>query len=218
MAWHPTRNIGLKLAALSLGTLLWLMVTGHQIERRIAVPVSYSNVPQPLGLIGDQIDTVSVHVRGDETQISKLREGDIRVIVDLADSHAGPNVLPLRTDQVVAPTGVEVLQIDPGTLSVTLEKSGEAPMPVKVTLDGQPAPGYVASVAAVVPAMVVVQGPESRLKEHISVITERVALDGRAATFSQDVGVGVLDSQLRVRQPRTVRVTVKIERARSQER
>src|SRR5215217_7080995 len=112
MAWHPTRNLGLKLLALVLGTSLWLTVTGHQVERRIAVPVSYSNVPQPLGMMGDQIDTVSVHVRGDETLISELREGDIRVIVDMAAAHPGPNVMSLRTDQVVAPTGVDVLQID----------------------------------------------------------------------------------------------------------
>jgi YbbR domain-containing protein len=218
MAWHPTRNLGLKLLALGLGTLLWLMVTGHQIERRVTVPVSYSNVPQPLGMMGDQIDTVSVHLRGDETRISELREGDLRVIVDLSAAHSGTNVMPLRTDQVEAPTGVEVLQIDPGSLSVTLEKSGEAPMPVKPTLEGQPSPGYVAAGTVVVPPAVIVQGPEDRLKEHISVVTERIPLEGHSTTFTVDVGVGVVDAQLRVKQPRTVRVTVKIERGRTQER
>ena len=35
MAWHPFRNLGLKIAALVLGTLLWLTVSGHEIERRV---------------------------------------------------------------------------------------------------------------------------------------------------------------------------------------
>ena len=212
MALRPFRNLGLKVSALVLGTLLWLTVTGHQIERRIVVPVSYSNVPEPLGMTGDQIDAVSVHVRGDETAIGELREGDLRVIVDLSDAHAGPNVIPLRTDQVVARAGVEALQIDPGTVSVTLEKTGEIAVAVRPTIEGQPAPGYVQGLITVVPAMVTVMGPESLLKDPITVITERVLLNGKSATVVQDVGVGVADAQLRVRQPRTVRVTVKIEK------
>jgi len=212
MAWRPLRNLGLKVSALALGTLLWFTVTGHQIERRIVVPVSYSNVPDPLGMTGDQIDAVSVHIRGDETAISGLREGDLRVVVDLGDAHAGPNVIPLRTDEVVARAGVEVLQIDPGTVSVTLEKTGQVAVAVRPTIEGQPAPGYVQGVISVMPATVLVAGPESLLKDPITVITERVLLDGKTTTVVEDVGVGVADSQLRIREPRTVRVTVKIEK------
>jgi YbbR domain-containing protein len=212
MAWRPLRNVGLKLSALALGTLLWFTVTGHQIERRIVVPVSYSNVPEPLGMTGDQIDAVSVHVRGDETAIGGLREGDLRVVVDLGAAHAGPNVVPLRTDQVLARAGVEVLQIDPGTVSVTLEKTGQVSVAVRPTIQGQPAPGYVQGQISVVPATVIVAGPESLLKDPITVITERVLLDGKTTTVVADVGVGVADAQLRVREPRTVRVTVKVEK------
>jgi YbbR domain-containing protein len=212
MAWRPLRNLGLKVSALALGTLLWFTVTGRQIETQILVPVSYSNVPDPLGMTGDQADTVSVHVRGDETAISGLREGDLRVVVDLGDAHAGPNVIPLRTDEVVSRAGVEVLQIDPGTVSVTLEKTGQVAVAVRPTIEGQPAPGYMPGVISVVPATVLVAGPESLLKDPITVITERVLLDGKTATFAEDVRVGVADSQLRIREPRTVRVTVKIEK------
>jgi hypothetical protein len=57
---------------------------------------------------------------------------------------------------------------------------------------------------------VTVTGPESALHSAVTVITERVVLDGRTATFSQDVGVGVTDARLRVLKPRTVRITVPI--------
>jgi len=214
MAWRPLRNVGLKLSALALGTVLWFVVTGHQIERHIVVPVFYRNMPEPLGMTGGQLDAVDVHIRGDETAIGGLREGDLRVVVDLSDAHAGLNVVPLRTDQVVGVMagGVEVLQIDPGTVSVTLEKTGQVAVAVRPTIQGQPAPGYVQGLVSVVPATVIVAGPESLLKDPITVITERVLLDGRTATVIADVGVGVADAQLRVREPRTVRVTVKIEK------
>ncbi len=211
MAWHPFRHVGLKLTALGLGTLLWLTVSGSQIDRRLPMPVSYSNIPEPLEMTGDQIDSVSVHVRGDDNLISGLVSGDLRLIVDLQDAHSGPNLIPLQTNKVVVPLGVEVLQVDPGAVTVTLEKTGHVEAPVQPTVEGQPARGFVARQIIVDPKTVTVYGPESRLKYPVSVVTERVSIEGRTSTFVQEVSVGVVDAQLRLRNPGTVRVTVRIE-------
>src|SRR5689334_12499372 len=124
MAWHPFRNVGLKIAALALGSLLWYTVSGHRIERRLPVPVYYSNVPAPLQLTGDQMDTVNVHVRGDENLVAGLTDGRLQVVVDLGDARSGTNIIPLRVDDVTAPSGVDVVMIDPGTVTVTLERTG----------------------------------------------------------------------------------------------
>lgn len=210
MAWHPFRNLGLKVAALLLGALLWFTVSGHQIERRISVPLSFRNVPAPLELTGEQMESVSVHVRGDDNIVSTLSEGSLRVNVDLATSQSGANILPLRTDQVAAPPGIDVMQVDPGTVTVTLERAGQLNVPVTPTVEGQPAPGFAVGAITIEPATVTVAGPESHLRVPIVVITERVMLDGRNARVVQDVGVGVTDSQLRVQGTHTVRVTVQI--------
>jgi YbbR domain-containing protein len=211
MAWHPFRNPGLKVLALVLATLLWFTITGHQIERRISVPVSYRNVPAPLELTGEQTDRVTVHVRGDDTVVSTLTEGALRVTVDLAGSQPGANIMPLRTDTVAAPARVEVMQIEPGTVTVMLEKAGQAAVPVWPTIEGQPAPGYVAGAITIEPDVVTIAGPESRLTGLLGVVTERVRLDGRTSRVVQDVAVGVNDPQLRVSSPHTVRVTVQID-------
>jgi YbbR domain-containing protein len=210
MAWHPFRNIGLKITALLLGLLLWYTVSGHQIERRLTVPVFYSNLPSPLELTGDQLDAVSVHVRGDDSVVGPLTDVRLQVVVDLGDAHSGLNIIPLRVDDVVAPAGVEVVMVEPGTVAVTLERTGQLDVAVNPTVEGQPAPGYVRGEAQVDPPTVTVAGPVSRLKDRIQVITERVLIDGRTSTLVQDVGVGVLDSQVRVVTPHTVRVTVPI--------
>ncbi|MEO8070981.1 MAG: CdaR family protein [Acidobacteriota bacterium] len=210
MAWKPFNHLGLKVAALALGTLLWFMVSGHQIVRRIPVSVSYSNVPQPLQMTGDQIDDVSVNVRGGDNLVSSLGQGDLRVVVDLNDAHTGTNLLPLRIDQVIAPLGVEVMQVDPPTVTVTLERSGSATWRVVPEIEGVPAAGFVVGRITVEPATATVVGPESRLKTPLAVVTERVSIAGRTTSISQDVSVGVADAQLRVRNPRTVRVTVQI--------
>ncbi len=211
MAWHPFRNVGLKLAALALGTLLWFTVSGNQIERRVPVPVSYSNVPASLEMTGDQVDGATVHVRGEDNLVAGLAPGDLRVIVDLKDAHIGTNLIPLQTEQVVVPLGVEVLQVDPGAVTVTLEPTGRIEALVAPTVEGRPAPGYEVKQVTVEPAAVTVFGPESRLRYPVSVVTERVSIEGRRSTVVQEVNVGVIDAQLRLKNPGTVRVTVRIE-------
>ena len=79
MAWHPFRNLGLKVAALGLGTLLWFTVSGQQVERTVSrVPVVYRNVPTGLRDHGRPARTPStVHVRGSENQISRLQTDEV---------------------------------------------------------------------------------------------------------------------------------------------
>jgi YbbR domain-containing protein len=210
MAWHPFRHLGLKAAALALGTLLWFTVSGNQIERRVSVPVSYSNVPAALEMTGDQVDAATVHVRGDDNLVGGLAPGNLRVVLDLRDAYAGTNLITLQTNHVIAPLGVEVLQVDPGAVTVTLERTGRIEAPVEPTVEGRPAPGFHVRQVVVEPRTIAVFGPESRLKYPIAVVTERVSIEGRRDTVVQDVNVGVVDAQLRLRNPGTVRVTVRI--------
>jgi YbbR domain-containing protein len=210
MAWKPFRNLGLKIAALGLGTLLWFTVTGHQIERRLYVPVLYSNLPESLVLTGEQMDGVSVYVRGDDHRVGALQDGDIRVLVGLEDGTIGENVIPLRPEDVVAPLGIEVLQVDPGTATVVLERSGSVGVAVRPAVEGQPIEGMRVSQIVVQPPTVVVEGPETRLRDGVTLVTRPINLTGRAGIFSEDVEVSVADPQLRVLPPRLVRVTVYI--------
>jgi YbbR domain-containing protein len=213
MAWHPFRNIGLKIAALALGTVLWYTVSGHQIERRVPVPIAYRNVPATLEITGDELAEVMVHVRGGDNLVRSIGREALSVVVDLADAHAGANFIQLRTDQVVGPLGVEVMQIDPGSITVTLEASGREEIRVTPVIEGQPAAGYVETGVTVQPQTVTVIGPLSRLKELGSATTERVVIDGATASVVQTVNVGVGDADLRLGDLRTVSVTVRIEAA-----
>jgi YbbR domain-containing protein len=213
MAWHPFRNVGLKMSALCLGTLLWLTVSGHEIERRVSVAVSYSNVPSGFEITGDQLDDATVRIRGAETAVSELGAGNLHVIVDLTDAHEGTNLLPLRTDQVAAPLDVEVLQLEPSSVTLTLERAGREQIEVSPIVEGRPAAGYAIGGIIVEPRTVTVLGPVSRLERDPSVVTERIDIGGRVSTMAQDVSVGVSDSQLRLGDTRSVRVTVRIEPA-----
>jgi YbbR domain-containing protein len=212
MAWHPFRNLGLKIAALGLGTLLWFTVSGQQVERTVSrVPVVYRNVPAGLQITGDLTEAVTVHVRGSENQISRLQTDEVSAVVDLADAEAGQrSTFPLRTDQVAVPAGVEVMWVDPPEVTLTLEQSGTKPLPVKPAVDGEPAPGFIVTGVAVDPQTVVVAGPQSRLAVATVATTEPVSITGAKSTVTALVDISPTDAELRLREPRSARVTVTI--------
>ncbi len=189
MAWHPFRNVGLKVAALGLGTLVWFTVSGPRVERTISgVPVIYRNVPASLE-ISDQTEEASVHVRGTDSQIRRLEPGDLVVEIDLAGERPGLLVLPLRTDQVTVPFGIDVTEVSPGAVTLTLEESASVEVPVRPTIDGKPAAGFVEAGTKVDPAMVTVVGPARRLKTMTAAITA-AGVDRRCARHGDADGDG----------------------------
>lgn len=213
MAWHPFRNVGLKVVALGLGTLLWFTVSGQQAERALpGVAVVYRNKPASLE-ITDQTSFVSIQVRGLDSQLRTIQARDFEAKVDLSGARPGSNNFTIRTDQISAPMGLEVTSVDPGSVNAMLEMAGAASRPVRPFIDGTPAAGFVVSEVTVEPASVNVVGPASRLGLNTSATTDRVPIEGATATVTHSVSVGVSDASLRLREARTARVTVKIERA-----
>ena len=213
MAWHPFRNLGLKVVALVLGTLLWFTVSGQQAERTLSdVPVVYRNKPPNLE-ITDQTPSVNVHVRGLDSQLRTIQARDFEARVDLTGARVGAQSFSVRTDQVSAPLGIEVTTVEPGSVLAVLEQSGAVGMPVKPFIDGTPATGFVVSEVTVYPLTVNVVGPAKRLSSTTAATTDRVAIEGASATVTQNVSIGVGDASLRLREPQTARVTVRIEKA-----
>src|SRR5205823_9263325 len=83
-------------------------------------------------------------------------------------------------------------------------------VPVEPSVEGRPAPGYVAGKARVDPDSVEVIGPESAVKRATEALTEPVSVEGARDRVREVVTIGVLDPALRVKSPRVATVTVPI--------
>src|ERR687898_597149 len=124
MAYHPFRHLGLKMLALALATLLWLTVAGeHIVERSLRVPLEFRNIPAELEIVGDPPATVDIRLRGSSSLLSRIQPGEVVAVLDLTTARAGSRLFHLRQDEVRAPFGVEVAQVVPSTLALSLEKS-----------------------------------------------------------------------------------------------
>jgi YbbR domain-containing protein len=211
MAYHPFRNPGLKLISLLMAGLLWLTVTRDEsVERSLQVPLEYQNIPEGLEIVGDPPGTVDVRVRGASGALGRLAQGEVVAVLDLEMARPGQRLFHLLTDEVRAPWGVQVAQVSPPTVSLEFERSGRKTVPIKPSVEGEPAPGHVAGRIVTDPATVEVMGPESRLHRLTEATTEPVSIQNARATVRDAVTVGVVDSALRLTQAQTASVTVEI--------
>ena len=72
----PFRHLGLKLLALGLGVLLWMVVSGEAtVERVLRVPLELQQFPPGLELQSEAPSTVEVRVRGGSGTLSRLSPG-----------------------------------------------------------------------------------------------------------------------------------------------
>lgn len=211
MRYDPFNNAGLKLLALGLGVVLWFTVSGEPvIERGIRVPLELQNIPERLEILGDVPGTVDVRLRGSSSFLGRLEAGDVMAVLDLKGAHTGKRFFHLLVDSVRAPFGVEVVQVQPGTISLEFEQSSERLVRVVPAVEGTPAPGYVVGEVSSEPSSVEVVGPESRLRQLSEATTEPVVVTDARAPVRETVAIGLADAALRLKQPGEAVVVVEV--------
>jgi YbbR domain-containing protein len=211
MRYHPFRQLGLKMLAIALASLLWLSVAGeHVVERSLRVPLEIRNIPEALEIVGNAPDSVDVRLRGSSAVLSRVQSGEIVAVLDLASARAGSRLFHIPAAEVRAPFGVEVAQVMPATLAIELEKSARRKVPIVPAVDGEPAPGFVVGRVTVEPASVEIVGPDSRVRQVAEATTEPVSVKDARARVRDGVTVGVVDSSVRLTEVLSAQVTVEI--------
>jgi len=211
MAYHPFRHLGLKALAVSMAVLMWLSVSrDSHVERSVRAPLEFQNIPQGLELVNDTPATVDVRVRGTSSVLSRLEAGDVVAVIDLRAARPGQRMFHLLTDEVRAPFGVQIAQVNPPTVSLAVERGSSKVVPVVPAVEGEPAPGYVLGEVSCVPASVEVVGPESRLEALREAITEPVSIRNATRPVVDRVTVGVPDGMLRLKEARVATVTANV--------
>ena len=120
-----TENIGLKLLALLLAVVIWTAVGGDvATEILIPVPVEFRNVPAGVHYEAEP-SRVELRVRGPRWMVRQALVTDFSVPVDLSKMSEGEQIVPLRRQSVSAPASVEVIEVNPPQLKLTVKAPGE---------------------------------------------------------------------------------------------
>jgi len=207
----PFRHFGLKVLSVALAVSLWMVVSGEEtVERGLRVPLELQQFPAGLELQGEPPASVDVRVRGSSGALGRLSASDLVAELDLRSARPGRRLFHLTPEQVRAPFGVDVVQVNPATIAMSFETSATRRLPVVPAIQGKPAPGYVLQKIVAEPATVQVVGPESAVKVATDAFTEPISVDGARATVKETVTIGFLDSTLRLKGTPTAVVTVQV--------
>jgi YbbR domain-containing protein len=204
-------HLGLKVISIALAALLWVAVAGEQtVERSLRIPLEFTNLPSQLEVVGDAPTVVDVRVRGSSGALNRIAAGELVAVLDLRSARAGQRLFHLAGEDVRTPFGVDVVQVNPSTVSMTFEPSGSKVVPVVPSLDGEPADGFVVGTITAEPSTVEVLGPVSVLSRLTQAITEPVTVNGASSPVTETVNIGVADASVRLRQPQMARVAVTV--------
>lgn len=170
-----TRNIPLKLGAVTIALLVWVLAAASAPEESgslSGVPVERVNLPERHILRGS-LGEVELVYRGPIDAVRDLRLASFRALVDLGAydlALAGePQELPVRV--AVADPRVRVVGVRPSAIAARLVPVGTKQMSVQVRFDNQPPPGFqIAGAPSASPGEVAVRGPADALREVVAVV------------------------------------------------
>ena len=219
-----THTLGVRfLLALAISITLWILFTGEQNPVRedffdAEIPVETSRLGD--GLVVSRIapHTVRLQIAAPRDIWESLTADNFRIVVDLYAVGVGLHELPLATEG--ADSRIRIIAAEPNTVTVALERRMEKEVPVRVDLAGSPPPGYQFQTPELLPDVVKVIGPASKV-ELVDVALVEVEIGNAQSTVNvtqratprdaqgEDVSGVQLD-------PPVVQVTVPIEQVRTE--
>ncbi len=204
-------NVGLKVFSLVLAFSLWLVVAGEQrVEHSLKVPIKLTDLPEQLALVNEPNGDATVRMRGPKTLVTGLGPDDIDLNLEFSRLKEGEHLIPLRTEQIRVPRGVEVTQISPGRIRLVLEPIADREVRVSPRLEGRPAPGYYVKRAYARPDQVRVVGPRSELNRMSGVLTPPISTEGKSRDFTARTRLEPVGTSVKVAGENSVEVVVEI--------
>lgn len=185
----------LQVLSVLLALVLWVQATAVQNpEDRFtfnAIPVLADKVPDGVVVTGSpRPSKVNITVRCRRRVGEKLSAASFAASVLLDDGRVGSYDYPVG---VSVPAGVELVEISPASVSVTLERTASAKVPVTTRLAGASPEGYSASEPTVTPGMVTAKGPASVVSRVAEAVAE-VDISTATADTSATVPLAALDA------------------------
>jgi len=167
-------NIRTFLLALVLAIAVWVSAVSAadpDEERRYPKSVPIEIVGQDPSLIltndNDVPASIDVTLRAPRSVWEDLttRENAVRAILDLSGLGAGDHTVNIQTQVTVRP--VQILFVNPRTVTVHLEAIDNKTLPLTLSLGGQPAAGYQAGDPTMDAKEVTIAGPQSVVKDAV---------------------------------------------------
>jgi diadenylate cyclase len=206
------RNWELKLLSLLLAFILWLSLIPEEktlSEKTLIIPLETRNIPSNMELVEKPAQTVDVTIRAPNRMIDEVSAANVFVKLNLSTATLFQQEYPLNETMVSLPPGAKVVRISPTKVRLKLERTQEVMLDIVPTIIGQAKEGYGISKIEITPPRVLVQGPESKIREKDKISTSPINISELTSSTEVEADLILPKPELRLASPRT-RVRVKI--------
>jgi uncharacterized protein (TIGR00159 family) len=178
-----TRKLAFSQMFVSLVIAMFLWSTlvisqGEMLERVITVPVSYTASAPNLILVGDKQKEVRIHLAGPKSDFDSINLSELNAKIDLSKAIAGKQTFPISRENIKLPEDVDLLDVIPSNIELTLSEIEEREVTIKPQLVGK-LPGKMKILSIeVIPEKVTLRFPvKEGKKKVVSVITTPIYLE-----------------------------------------
>ncbi|MFQ5515399.1 MAG: YbbR-like domain-containing protein [Myxococcota bacterium] len=185
------RNFLYKVVALLVACVLWSAAQGiRSVDETLDVPIEIENLSEDLVVVSQSVDRVNMRITGSRAAVRRARKDAVRYSISLAGVKPGEQSFPIAVDSFVSRwRGARVLAHSPSSVTFEIQKVVRKTVPVRVELQGEPAPGHRIAAVKVDPARVELAGARSELRRIREVRTEPVDVSRLSQTIDQDAAL-----------------------------
>lgn len=202
------KNFGLKIASIILAIILWIFASSRgQSEMYIDLPLEFDNLPSRLEMVESSDKFISLHIKGPNRTITKIKASDIRAYIDLGKAKKGESIYYVTKDNIKLSHPITILDISPSSIKVITEETFAKTVKVIPVLTGELEKGYKVHNITVVPENIEIEGIKSEVRKIRKLKTESLDITGARETFTQELKLDLKGNKVRAK-PDSVLVTV----------
>lgn len=220
------RWLGRNLSTMLLSFVLAIIVWGSAVtsadpnqERSYLIPIQIVGLDADVEILSDTLEPLSLTLFGPNSILDQIDKDpdSLQAWVDLSGLKQGTHTLPV---QYVMPADIRplrLLETEPSTVEITLERLISQVLPIQTEVKGQPALGYQQEAVSWSDLEVTVSGHLSKVQQVVSInaslnieganedIEKTISLIPRDANGNLVSGVSLTPDRITVKQTITLR-------------
>lgn len=186
------KNLILKLVSLFFAVFLWYFVVGEdKVDTTIYVALEITNLPQDLVISNQFRKQIEVTVNGPRGLVRNISSQHITRPVNLAKAQPGSYVIKNTPESIKITKGVQIQNIRPANITLTIDRLLAKELPIKPVLKGQPATGYEVDAFIANPPTLGLTAPASILEKDVFLLTKPIDITGRKADFTTQIHLDI---------------------------